>query len=244
MRTEIKNAWGVARLEMTTYTRSIGGLLFALFMPTGLFLLATWLWYPEPAWGLAVPHITTIVVLSSGLFSIGVAVTQQRLDGTLRTYLSSPLSRKAYFLGQVIDRITVTIVGIIILIVCARLFRGVFFDGNILIFLGCVLIALINMILFGFLLASRYTSVEVAGGSSSLLFIAIFMLSGYVSLPIPDWGREVISYLPFEPVVKLLEAGWSGNFEGSWQNLGVCLAWSAIFLLLTIRFFKWSRNDR
>lgn len=244
---ELHQIMAIARLEMSSYVRTVGGAVFALLMPTGLFLLATWLWYPPEAWDLAVPDMVVIVVLASGLFSIGVAITQQRMDGTLKTYLSSPLRPRAYLIGQVLDRVLVTLLGTVVMLAVAVLVRRVEVTGNLLVFLGCLLVCLATMIAFGFLLASRFTSVEVAGGSSSLLFLVVMLASGYIVdlSRAPGWVEGVLDVLPFRPIVELMRIGWlDPSFAGGWPKLGIVVLWLVIFLVLAARLFRWSTSDR
>lgn len=237
----------LARLEMTSYFRSIGGLIFALLMPTGLFVVAHQLWYPEEFRDFAVPDMAAIMILTSGLFSVGVAVTQQRVDGTLRTYLSSPLRPAAYITGQVLDRVVVLLLGNGVMVTAAILIWDVEPGGSLVVFFLCAALGLAVMLSFGFLLASRFTSVEVAGGSSSLLFLLVMLASGFFISPdrYPPWLQEVIEYLPFKPTVDLMRLAWSGgDVHAEWVSILVVLAWTVVFIFGASRWFKWSTSGK
>lgn len=237
----------LARLEMTSYFRSIGGMLFALLMPTGLFIVAYELFYPEEFRDFAVPDMAAIMILTSGLFSVGVAVTQQRVDGTLRTYLSSPLSPAAYITGQVLDRVVVLLLGNGVMVAAAVFFWGVEPEGSLWTFFGVAALGLAVMLAFGFLLASRFTSVEVAGGSSSLLFLLVMLASGFFLSPdrYPAWLQQIMEYLPFKPTVDLMRLAWSGgDIWAEWVSILVIVGWACVFVALTSRFFKWSASGK
>ncbi|WP_116112133.1 ABC transporter permease [Austwickia chelonae] len=244
---EVRQILALTCLEMSLYFRRIGGLLFALFMPTGLFLLATRLWYPPEMRHVAVPDMLVIVVFSSGLFSIGVAITQQRVDGTLKTYLSSPLRPRSYLIAQIADRVSVTLVGTLVLLLVAYAGYDVRLGGNFLVFLGCLLLCLATMIAFGFLLASRFTSVEVAGGSSGLIFFAVMVASGQAVDPgkLPGWLATTVDLLPFKPIVALMRISWSdASFTGGGTKLLLVAGWLIVFVALASRFFRWTSTDR
>lgn len=244
---ELRQVLAITRLEMSSYFRTPGGALFALLMPTGLLLFATWLWYPREVWELAVPDMLVLTILASGLFSVGVAVTQQRVDGTLKTYLSSPLRARAYLAGQVIDRLLVTLLGSAVMVTVAVLVLGIGIPGNLALFFLSGLVCLATMLSFGFMLASRFTSVETAGGSSSLLFVLVMLASGFFVDPgrFPGWVETALDILPFRPIVDVMRAGWlDPGFDGGWVKLAIVAAWTVVFLAVAARWFRWSANDR
>lgn len=244
---ELRQVLAVTRLEMTSYVRTPGGALFALLMPTGLLLFATWLWYPREVWELAVPDMLVLTILASGLFSVGVAVTQQRVDGTLKTYLSSPLRPRTYLAGQVIDRVLVTLLGSVVMVVVAVLALGIDVPGNLALFFLCGLVCLAAMLSLGFLLASRFTSVETAGGSSSLIFVLVMLASGFFVDPdrFPGWVSTALDVLPFRAVVDVMRTAWlDPGFDGGWGRLALVALWAVVFLAAAARWFRWSASDR
>lgn len=237
----------LSKFEMASYFRSFGGILFAILMPTGMFLVAYHFWYPMEYRSFAVPDMAAIMILSSGIFSVGVAITQQRCDGTLRTYLASPLYPAAYITAQVLDRVVVFFLGNSIMVLQAFFIWNVDTGGNIFIFGLCALLALFTMLSFGFLLSSRFKSVEVAGGSASILFLAVMLASGFfVSTDgHPQWVQSVLGLLPFKPSVDLMRESWIGsNFNDLLYPLVVVAGWGVVFVVLASRWFRWSINGR
>lgn len=244
---EWRQVLAVTRLEMTSYLRSYGGATFALGMPTLLLLIATWVWYPEEARSAVVPDMAVLAVLTSGLFSIGVAITEQRKDGTLKTYLSSPLRARTYLAGQVADRVVVTAVGNAIMLCVAWLVFDITATGALWLYGVMAMLALATMLAFGFLLASRFKSIEAAGASSSLLFFAIMLGSGFFMDPnrFPDWLQTAMNLLPFKPMVDGMRAAWADpSFSGGWLDMLTVGLWFIVFLLLAARFFRWTPDDR
>lgn len=244
---EWRQVLAVTRLEMTSYLRSYGGAAFALLMPTVLLLIATWVWYPEEGRAAVVPDMAVLSVLASGLFSIGVAITEQRKDGTLKTYLSSPLRARTYLAGQVADRVAVTAVGNGVMLCVAWLVFDITATGALWLYGIMAMLSLATMLAFGFLLASRFKSIEAAGASSSILFFAIMLGSGFFMDPsrFPDWAQTALNVLPFKPIVDGMRAAWADpGFAGGWLDMLTVGIWLIVFLLLAARFFRWTPDDR
>lgn len=242
----LRLALAVARLEMTSYTRSPGGFLFALLAPTAIFLIAVTFWYPKDFQAAAVPDIAALSILSTGLFSIGVAITEQRKEGTLKTYLASPLSKTTYLAGQIIDRILILFIGNLIMVLVAGFVYGLWPTGTPALIAPVFLLAIATMLALGFALSSRMRSVETAGLSSTVMFGFGMAAAGFFPLKdkVPDWVITIMEYLPFWPMVGALRSTWFGMFEGLTTHLLVLGAWFVIFLLTAIVFFRWTPDDR
>lgn len=244
---EWRQVLAVARLEMYSYVRSWPGLVFALFMPTTLLLLATAFWYPDDARQSAPPDMVVLSVLTSGLFSIGVAMTEQRKDGTLKTYLSSPLRARTYLAGQIVDRVSVTLVGNTVMIAVALLLLDIPFTGSALLFPVTVVLALATMLSFGFMLASRFRTVEAAGATSSGLFFVIMLASGYFT-DVDTWYPAVVrvlDLLPFKPLVDVMRATWlDPRASVAIGDLAVVVVWFVVFAFAASRLFRWTPDDQ
>ncbi len=245
-RSSMRLALAVARLEMTSYTRSPGGFLFALLAPTAIFLVAVTFWYPEEFRAAAVPDIAALSVLSTGLFSIGVAITEQRKEGTLKTYLASPLSKGTYLAGQIIDRVLVLFVGNLVMGLVAGFAYDLWPPGSPVLIAPVFLLVIATMLALGFALSSRMRSVETAGLSSAVLFGVGMVAAGFFPLAgkVPGWVLTILEYLPFGPMVGVLRSAWFGELDGLATYLLVLTAWFVIFLLVAIACFRWTPDDR
>ncbi|OZF26175.1 ABC transporter permease [Rhodococcus sp. 14-2483-1-2] len=244
---EWRQILSVTRLEMTSYLRSWGGLLFVLLMPTALLLIALGVWYPTEARQITVPDMAVMSVLASGLFSIGVAVTEQRKDGTLKTYLSSPLRARTYLAGQVLDRVVVTFTGNIVMLLVAWLAFDITSTGSLLLYLVMATLSLATMLSFGFLLASRFKTIETAGALSSVIFFAVMIGSGFFMDPsrFPGWLKTVVDVLPFKPIVDGMRATWSDpDLAGVGVDMLIVSTWFVVFLVGAARLFRWTPDDR
>lgn len=236
----------VARLEMTSYTRSLGGFLFAVLAPTVIFLVAANFWYPREYLAAAVPDVAGLSVLSTGLFSIGVAITEQRKEGTLKTYLASPLSKGIYLAGQILDRLVVLFAGNVVMMLVAGFGYDVWPRGSALVIVPVFLLVIATMLALGFALSSRFRSVETAGATTAILFGGAMLAAGYFPLEgrVPDLVLTVLEYLPFWPMAGALRSAWFGVHDGLAVHLLVLGAWLAVFVVVAMRFFRWTPDDR
>ena len=235
----------VARLEMTSYTRTVGGLLFALLAPAAILVVAVTFWYPAEVRDVAVPDVVSLSILSTGVFSIGVAITEQRKEGTLKTYLASPLSARTYLTAQVLDRLAVITVGNLVMVLLARLAYGIRPNGAPLVFLGVMVLAIATLLAFGFLLSGRFRTVEGAGAASTGLFMLGMFAAGFFADPgalAPSLVR-ILDLLPFKPMVDAMRGAWFGD-QALLRPVVVLAAWAIVFSALAVRWFKWSPDDR
>ncbi|SPT52786.1 ABC-type transport system involved in multi-copper enzyme maturation, permease component [Actinomyces bovis] len=242
----LRLALAVARLEMTSYTRSPVGFLFALLAPSVIFLIAVTFWYPEEFRAAAVPDVAALSVLSTGLFSIGVAITEQRKEGTLKTYLASPLSKTTYLAGQIIDRVLVLFIGNFVMMLVAGLSYNLWPSGSPVLIASAFLLVIATMLALGFTLSSRMRSVETAGLSSTVLFGVGMIAAGFFPLEgkVPGWVLTSMEYLPFWPMVGVLRSSWFNKLDGLETYFLVLIVWFLILFLASILFFRWTPDDQ
>ncbi|WP_147681011.1 ABC transporter permease [Actinomyces ruminicola] len=243
---ELRQFLVVTRLEMTSYFRSPVGLLFGLAMPSALLYVAVTFWYPEQVRTFAVPDMAFLSVVTSGLYSIGVAITEQRGNGVLKTYLSSPLRTRTYLAAQVADRVVVVLVGNSVMVLVGTLGMGIPLQGELWRYALVLTTSLATMLSFGFLLASRFRSVETAGMVSSLLFFAIMFGSGIFSglATMPGWIANILDVLPFRPIVEIMRRSWIDPGFSGWAQLGLVFTWFLVFWIAASVLFRWTPNDR
>lgn len=243
---ELRATYSVVRLEMSGYLRSPTGLLFLLFLPTGLLLTFDILWIPDDMSEFLVPSATSMALTIAGVFTIGVGITEQRKNGVLKTFLSSPLRAPAYILGQIIVRFVVLAVGIAVMLLYST-FALDQTAGNLLFFLGAVTLALSMFLSLGFFIASRSNSIESAGITATIAFGLIMILNGTVSalVDLPGWLTTVSEWLPFEPAQSSIAHFWSSSdLTPAVGDLLIVSGWFVLFAVLSIWLFRWTPNDR
>lgn len=244
---ELRAVYSVTRLEMSGYLRSPSGVLFLLFLPTGLLITFDILWIPDDMSEVLVPSATSMALTIAGVFTIGVGITEQRRNGVLKTFLSSPLRAPAYITGQIIVRFVVIAVGIAVMLIYSSLVLDHTMAGNLLLFLSTVALALGMFLSLGFLIAARSKSIEAAGITAMIAFGIIMLLNGTVSalVDLPSWLTTISGWLPFEPAQSSIAHFWaSTDLSPASGDLLVVTGWFILFTVLSIWLFRWTPNDR
>jgi ABC-2 type transport system permease protein len=236
----------LARLEMTAYWRSAAAFAYGLLTPTMLLVLFVELWFPPDRLDQVVPEVATMSIIAAGVFSIGVAITEQRKDGTLKTYLASPLPAGSYLAAQVLDRTAVLLAGNGLMVAVAWVvydIRG----ANLVAVLAAMALVTAVMLALGFLVAARARNAESAGIVGSVLFLAALLLSG-VTVDVSGLGdgvRTVLEVLPFHPAAELLRSTWNDRLTGATATDALVLvAWLAVFATAAARWFRWTPEGR
>jgi ABC-2 type transport system permease protein len=241
MPTLLRHSALLARFELVDYTRSVGALVYAVLTPTLVLLAVAELWATGDSRGELVPEVVGMSILATGIFSIGVAVTEERRDGTLKTFMASPISFASYLAGHVISRVLALLVGAGLMIIVAAMRYDAGPAATWPLFVVTVVVSTATMLALGFLLASRSQKTESAGAIGSLLFIA-----GLVTVTVDADGaplivRWLLAAMPFEPMTTALRRTWSGDEIGAAAgDLGILVAWFGVFAGAASRLFRWS----
>jgi ABC-2 type transport system permease protein len=180
-------------------------------------------------------------ILATGIFSIGVAVTEERRDGTLKTFMASPIRFSSYLIGHILSRVAALVAGVLVMLVVAVVRYDVALQSSWGLFLIVAALATATMLSLGFLLASRSQKTESAGAIGSLLFI-VGLISVTVDVDaVPDIARYVLNALPFEAMIQALRGSWAGEGIATIaRHIAVLGAWFAVLAFGASRWFRWS----
>lgn len=244
---QLRLALATARMEFLAYRRSPAAVAFALLLPTVLYLVAVNIWYPVEGRALAVPDTLVMSVLAVGLFTVGIVLTEARQSGTLKTYLASPLSARAYLLGQLLDRLFIISVGNAVMVVVAAIGFDLAFTGSVPLAVLAAVLTTATALTFGFALSSRFGSVESAGGACSGIFFLSLLASGLwlERGDLPAVIGHVVDVLPFRPMVELSRHAWLGDATMPLgRSLLTVVAWLLAFTIVSVMTFRWTADDR
>jgi ABC-2 type transport system permease protein len=204
----------------------------------------------EPVSGAAVryvdwllPGILGMNMMFSCLFGVGYVVVRYRKSGFLRRLSATPLTALEFGAAQVFSRLLLTvsvtalIYGVIALLVS---FRN---EGNVLLLLLIAIMGALSMIAFGFMMAARFASEELANGAINLASWPMMLLSGvWFSLEgAPAWLQQAARALP---LTQMLDAARAVMLDGAglervWPQLGWLAAMTLLFLGIAAAGFRW-----
>jgi ABC-2 type transport system permease protein len=189
------------------------------------------------------PGILGMNMMFSCLFGVGYVVVRYRKSGFLRRLSATPVTAFEFGAAQVLSRLLLT-VGVTTLLYGALAFFVPFRnDGSVLLLLVIAIAGALAMIAFGFMMAARFASEELANGAINLASWPMMLLSGvWFSLEgAPGWLQTAAKALP---LTQMLDAARAVMLDGAgFATVLPRLCWltamTLLFLGIAAAGFRW-----
>jgi ABC transporter DrrB family efflux protein len=190
------------------------------------------------------PGLLGLNLVSMGLFSVGMVNVSYREKGKFRRLAVTPLPKWVFLLGQVLHRLTVTVIQAAILILVGRLVFGIQNQGSFLNLLLIMTLGTACFMAFGFALSGFAETSEGYAAISNLVFFPLMMLSGvYFTLDAaPAWLQHTVALMPLAPFIRALRAVFNDGASLAGHGLGLLIvgAWALAAFMLAVRRFRWA----
>jgi ABC-type multidrug transport system permease subunit len=204
----------------------------------------------EPVSGTAVryvdwllPGILGMNMMFSCLFGVGYVVVRYRKSGFLRRLSATPVTAFEFGAAQVLSRLLLTVSVTALLYGALALFVPFRNEGSVVLLLLVAVAGAIAMISFGFMMAARFASEELANGAINLASWPMMLLSGvWFSLEgAPAWLQGAAKALP---LTQMLDAARAVMLDGAGfsqiaPQLGWLSAMTLLFLGIAAAGFRW-----
>ena len=190
------------------------------------------------------PGLLGLNLVSMGLFSVGMVNVSYREKGKFRRLAVTPLPKWIFLLGQVLHRLTVTIIQAAILLLVGSLVFGIQNQGSFLDLLLIMTLGTGCFMAFGFALSGFAETSEGYAAISNLVFFPLMLLSGvYFTLDsAPAWLQHTVAVMPLAPFLRALRAVFNdgGTLAGHGVGLAIVAAWGCAAFALAVRRFRWA----
>ena len=246
----MRGFWKLAWVEIKMYLRQPQAAFFTILFPLILLFIFGVIYgnKPNPLFGgrgmvdVSTPAYLAMIIASTGLLTITIAVSSDREKGILRRYRATPLRPAALLTSQIVVHFLMTLLGGAILILSARLVYGLRFSGQAgLVFLGFTLSSL-SFFAIGFLLASLARTARTAYILGMVLYFPNLFLSG-ATIPketFPEALRAAGKFIPLTHVVNLLQGLWFGNPPARYAlEAGVLAGLLVVGVVVSAKTFRW-----
>ncbi|MEX0975165.1 MAG: ABC transporter permease [Bacillota bacterium] len=240
--------------EMKLYLREPIAMFFTLGFPLMMLFLFGGVYGNQPAalFGgrgtvdVSVPSWAAMIIGTTGLMSLVPLIAGYRERGILRRFSTTPLSPLTYVAAQVSVLFTMTVSGMVLLIVAAKLVYNLRFSGNPLSVAAAFVLASFSFFAFGLLLSGILPTYRTASAVSMVIFYPMLFLSG-AGMPrelLPDAMKRIGDAFPMTYAVTLLKGLWFGE---PWAKFGrevaVLAGTLVISLALSSRWFNWNGRE-
>jgi ABC-2 type transport system permease protein len=257
---------GLARgaVELKEFARNKEAVIFSFGFPALLLVLLGSIFKgDDPPSGVTSSQIFSAGMIAYGIVStsfitMGVGISMDREDGTLKRLRGTPLTAPSYFIGKLILVAVSVLAEVVIMLAVAM----IMFDMPLpsaasrwLTFTWLLVLSVIACTLLGIAASALAKSGRSAGVVLNVPSVALQFLSGIFVQPItalPAWMLGISSIFP----VKWMGQGFRSVFlpdnmafreaAGSWEHGTTALvlaAWCVIGLVLSLMTFRWSNTE-
>lgn len=219
--TWLRALWTLVVLEARLYIRDPYTAFFALLLPTVLILIFGTIYGNEPkarygGYGtvdVSVPAYTAMILATIGLVSLPVHLASLRERGILRRLSITPVSWLQLLLAELLTTLVLTLLGMTVLFIVARLVYGLRFGGDAVSVALAFLLSAAALFSLGFALGMLLPTSASAQIVGMVLLYPMIFLTG-AAMPrelLPERVHEIARFLPLDPAVRLLRATWAGD---------------------------------
>ena len=191
---------------------------------------------------ISMPAYTALVLGTVGMMGVPITISGYRESGVLRRFKATALRPFIYILADVVANLTMTLLGMVGLVLTGWLIYRVRFEGNVFSVIIAVILGGLAMCSVGYVIASLAPGARTAQVVGMALFYPMMFLSG-AGIPLeilPESIRKVSKFLPLTYVVNLLRGLWFGDGWGKHLlDAGVLIAILVVSTLVAARFFRW-----
>jgi ABC-2 type transport system permease protein len=183
-----------------------------------------------------------MIIASVGMLSIAITLSVYREKGILRRYRATPLRPQTILTATVLVNFAMTALGIVLLVIAAKVVYNLHFDGNPLAVLVGFVLASLSFFSLGFIIAGLAPTARVAQVVGMVIFYPMLFLSGagFPSEVFPETIRSLSKFLPLTHVVTLLEGLWFGELWNAHLMEVVVLGGMLIVgVVVATRTFRW-----
>jgi ABC-2 type transport system permease protein len=258
------------RWEVRQYFRERDTVFFTFLFPTVIFLVFAAAFStakpigarPDGTGAITIaayylPGLVAAGVVLSGIQNLGIAIAQERSDGTLKRLGGSPLPVVSYFLGKAGSVLVTAAIQLVLLLAVASVLFGVALPSDPTHWLRFAWVFLLS-ILMATVLGIGISGIPRTGRSASAVIVPILLVLQFISgvyftfSDLPEWLQNVAGFFPVKWVAQGMRSAFlperfaAAEQHGTW-DLGttalVLVAWTVVGLIAARLTFRWVRKD-
>jgi ABC-2 type transport system permease protein len=239
----------LAIVELRLYLRDPSAFFFTLIFPLMLMMLFGSIWGNDPFPGetfgyidFSVSAFIGMVILTSGVMGLTTNLSAYRERGILRRFRATPLTPVSILMAQVVAVFTVTIGGVILLLIAGIVVFDLHFWGTLPEVIFAFVLSALSISALGFIPASLAPTSRSGAVMANIIYFPMLFLSG-AALPLhmlPPFLQTFAQVLPLTHVIKLLQGLWLGGHLWDYPiQLAVLTGVLICGILISARFFRW-----
>ncbi|MCO5971568.1 ABC transporter permease [Actinoallomurus soli] len=250
-------------LELRTFLQEPQAVVFTVAMPVILLLIFGTIFKGEVgSTGVDFRQYFAAGIIASGIMSttfvsLGVAITQERDDGTLKRLYGTPMPRSSYFIGKAIAALVLSLLETVVLFVLGHLLFGLEAPKTPerwLTFAWVFVAGVTVCTLLGIAVSSVPRSGRSAAAVLNVPYLVLQFISGvyFTFGALPSGVQQAGALFPLKWISQGLRSALlpdtllAAEPAHSWEHgrTGLVLAaWGVAGLVLCLTTFRWKRRD-
>jgi len=258
---------GLARgaVELKTFFRQRDSVVFTFSLPAVIMLVLGSVFTDQfEGTGITASQMFAAGMIAGGIAStsfvnLGIGISTDRDDGTLKRLRGTPMPPVSYFIGKVMLVLVASLAEVVVLLAAGMLVFDLALPTDVsrwVTFAWVFLLGVIGCSLLGIAASSIPRSARSAPAVLNLPFIVLQFISGIYVIPVRDLPEPLVRVGSLFPL-KWMAQGFRSVFlpdvmaeqeiTGAWEHGRVALvltAWCIGGLVLCLTTFRWrSRRD-
>lgn len=242
-------------VEFRIFLREPVAVFFNLFFPLMFLFLTMHVFLPKEAVQLGaintyIPAFIIIITTGVSFFNIPIYIVKYRNTKFLKRLRVAPISPVTILLSLGLANLFMLIVGLTLLILIGVLFYDAAFQGNLLLFIGGVLLSFLSLGSLGLMIASFTRGMRTVNVVGQLIYYPMLFLSGAIPLDLPGWLDALSKALPITYGVELTKRLWNQQYfeqvldyswltPSPWIDVAILVAFLIVGMTIALKTFKW-----
>lgn len=189
------------------------------------------------------PGLLGMNLMSTGMWSVGFSIVQQRVGKLLKLFVASPMRRWHLLAAQVLARLVFLFIEAAALVLFGVWVLDVPMRGSWLGLMAICLVGAMSFVGVGLLIAARPKTIEGVSGMMNLLMFPMWIGSGvFFSVErFPEAAQPLLQALPLTALNDALRGVMLEGTSALAQSteMAILLAWALASFGLALRFFRW-----
>mgnify|MGYP000915223079 CR=1 FL=1 len=238
-------------IEFKLFSRNFSSMFFTFAFPVMMLMIFGSIYGNEPSiifgglgtLDVTVPAYIGLIIGVTGLMSFPLSIAEYKERKIYKRFEGTPDGKRVVILSQVIVNMTMTIIGILLLIMVGILVYKINIKGNIIAVIFSTLFAIISIFSIGLFVASIAPNMKAANVISNFIYFAMIFLGG-ATVPIeifPNFMKTIARTMPMYYVVDMLKNVFVGKPLTS-VSLDLLVLSVMVIILISISSFLYKRE--
>ena len=225
-------------------------IFFNYLMPLAFFFVFAQSFHAEQGGAIltVVTMVSVIGILGNGLFGAGMRSVQDREANILRRYKVAPISPLPLLAAATVTGLALYLPYIALMLSLAKFLYGMVTPPNLISVILFITLGVVAIRSVGLIIASVVNSMQESAILVQIVYMTMLFLSGatFPTAMFPNWLLIVTQFLPSTWLVTGLQGilARHESISNNWQAVGALLATTVVGLLLSVKLFRWEKEEK